>query len=101
MANLIKTSDKRQSFTHNEVLQIALALKDRTEVLSSGTDYTYESDKKVYFYWYRIKKFTEFPSFIGWVHQQYGRGLDIRTYWNNEENGTIDVYFKGYARDIA
>ena len=46
MANLIKTSDKRQSFTHNEVLQIALALKDRTEVLSSGTDYTYEGDNK-------------------------------------------------------
>lgn len=101
MANLIKSLGKRQTFTYNEVQQIALALKDRTEVLCSGTDYTYESDKKVYFYWYRIKKFTEFPSFVGWVHQQYGRSLDIRTYWNNEEKGTIDVYFKGYARDIA
>ena len=101
MANLIKTSDRRQTFTYNEVQQISLALKDRTEVLSSGTDYIYEGDKKVYFYWYIIKKFTELPSFIGWVHQQYGRGLDIRTYWNNEEKETINVYFRGYARDIA
>ena len=45
MANLIKTSDRRETFTHNEVQQVALALKDRTEILSNGTDYTYESGK--------------------------------------------------------
>ena len=97
--NLIKTTDRRQALTYNEMKQIELALKDRTDIVSMGTDYEYIDNKKVHYYWYKIKKFETYPMFIGWVHQQYGRGIDICTLYTDIDN-IIEINFRGYARDI-
>ena len=97
--NLIKTTDRRQALTYNEMQQIELALKDRTDILNSGTDYKVGDKETIYFYWFKIKKFETYPMFIGWVHQQYGRGIDIRTLYTDDED-VIEINFRGYAREL-
>ena len=100
MATLIVNKDRKEAVTNKEFNIILNIFKGFTEVLTYGADYKYDEDKKVYFYYMRIKLFKHYPVVIGSIHTMYGRKIDIRTFYLDREKDTIDVYIRGYAKEI-
>ena len=102
--NLIPTYDRKKALTKTEFSEVVEKLSGKTEV-----EYVYSvtrviDGKKQYFYVVRIKEFKEYPSFIGSVHEKYGRGIEISTYFpkvqNTKEMHCIDIYVRGYAKEL-
>ena len=98
MQPLIKTNDRKQALTLKEVKQVEEELKKETVIVNNGTDIKIEDNKNTHFYWFRVNKFENLPLFIGKVHEQFGRKIDIRTYYSDES--TIELYFKGYSKEL-
>ena len=95
---LIKSRSNKKALSRSEYLTIIEALKKETTVLTEGTDYAYESAKKIHFYRFTTPLFPNFPSFIGKVHEFYGDKVDIRVLRKSED--ILEFFIRGYTNDL-
>lgn len=100
MANLIITKDRKEALTLEEFKVVLESLKNFTEVESWGTDFKVEENKRKYFFWVKFNKFEKYPQFIGLLHESYGRKLDVRTLYAESKEDLLEVYIRGYAKEL-
>lgn len=96
---LIVTKDRKVAITRDMFSIILESLNKATEVNSWGTDYKVENNKTIYFFWAKFKPFEQYPSFIGLIHECYGRNIDVRTLFTGSDN-LWEINIRGYSKEL-
>lgn len=91
-------NNRKQCITYREYKMILDDLRKETDILLEGTDFC--TNTKKHYYYIRFKKFDSFPAFIGKVYKTYGKGVDIRTYYNNEDNNILAIDVRGLRKEL-
>lgn len=103
MLNLIKkhinSSDKKRTITKNEFNSILKELKEITTIEKANTEIKENYKNKAYYYRVICTTFPTFPQFIGGVHAEYGRNIEIETYYCTNPN-TLVLYFRGNSKEV-
>lgn len=96
---LIKILDKKQALTKKEVQEVEKTLREQEVLLATYTEDRTIDNKKQYFHGFHIAKFETYPQFIGSIHEQFGRGIEIQTYYSSDVN-TMNLLIRGYAKEL-
>ena len=98
---LIPIYDRKRALTRAELSEVINELSKKTEVKSISTDTQENNGRKQHFHVITIKEFREYPLVIGFVHEKYGRGIDLSTYFPKQDSqNCIDIYIRGYAKEL-
>ena len=104
---LIPLYDRKRALTKSEFLEVVKELSNSTEIKEVFTDTQIIDNRKQYFNVVRIKEFREYPLVIGFVHEKYGRGVELSTYYPKKDSideiysyGYMDVYIRGYSKEL-
>lgn len=90
--------DNKKALTKEEFNEVRKIFESLTEVISVGRNDKRRDNQKVYFHRLTVKTFPEFVIIIGKIHEMFGRNIEIETFWG-EEN-TLDVWFRGYSKEL-
>lgn len=72
------------------------------KVITKGTDFRYENNKKVHYFWYNVEKSCpKYPLFFAEINTKFGRNIETVIDDNKFNELSMYVYFRGYAKELG
>ena len=81
-----------------EINIIPLYLK----VITKGTDFKYEGNKKIHYYWYNVEKpCPTYTLMLSELNNKFGRNIETVINDNKHNELSMYIYFRGYAHELG